>query len=154
MSLIGKIMSGSEPRPRVSLPVYIFLALLMVSCGKQISYGNIPEETVNFTIRPYSIDNDLHGVGSYKYFPYGYMGVFVYHIGFMDEEYMAYEQACPIDWEDGCYVEYDHNDEVLRGKICKSEYSTMNGYCKTYSGFALRKYRVTPVDGQTFQVSN
>lgn len=128
--------------------------MLPVSCGDPVSYGNIPEETVNFTVRPYSTDNTLHGVGSYKYFPYGYMGVFVYHIGYMDEEYVAFEQACPIDWEDGCYVEYDKNRELLVGTLCQQEFGTFDGYCKTVSGFALRKYRITYIDGQTFQVSN
>lgn len=138
----------------LSCSVTMVLLVVLHSCGKPISYGNIPDETVNFTVRPYSTDNVLHGVGNYKYFPYGYWGVFVYHIGYMDEEYVAFDQACPIDWEDGCYVEYDKSEEILRGTICKSEYSTFTGYCKTHAGFGLRKYRITYIDDQTFQVSN
>ncbi len=132
------------------------LSLWMTSCG-EISHGNIPEKTVNFTVRPYSMDNVLLATGGYKYFPYGYMGVVVYHIGDMDEEYVAFEQACPLDWENGCFVEYDKEQDVLTGKTCKGRFSSFTGYGrdKKNSGYALRKYHISyfGTNGE-FQVSN
>lgn len=132
------------------------LVLLMVSCG-EISYGNIPEKTVNFTVRPRSLDNTLMPVGSFKYFPYGYSGVVVYHIGDMDEEYVAFEQACPLDWEAGCFVKFDKDNFVLKGEQCHLTYSSYSGYGrdKGNARYALRKYHITYLSSQgEFQVSN
>lgn len=138
-----------------SLFAVVALWLFASGCGR-ISYGNIPEKTVNFTVRPLSMDNTLMTVGSFKYFPYGYSGVCVYHIGDMEEEYVAFEQACPIDWENGCYVEYNRDKDRFVGIQCQCEFSSFTGYGygKTASGFALRKYNITYLSNGDFQVSN
>lgn len=131
------------------------LLVCLLSCGHQISYGNIPDRSVNFTVRPYDLDNTLLPVGSFKYFQYGYSGVCVYHIGDMEEEYVAFEQACPLDWESGCYVQYNKQKDRLVGKECGGEFSSYSGfgYGKA-SRFALRKYHITYLSGGNFQVSN
>lgn len=133
----------------------LLLSVCLLSCGHQISYGNIPDRTVNFTVRPYDLDNILLPVGSFHCFPHGYSGVFVYHIGDMEEEYVAFEQACPRDWESGCYVEYNKQKDRLVGKDCGGEFSSYSGfgYGKA-SRFALRKYHITYLSGGNFQVSN
>lgn len=131
------------------------LFVCMLSCGHQISYGNIPDRSVNFTVRPYDLDNTLLPVGSFKYFDHGYSGVFVYHIGDMEEEYVAFEQACPLDWKSGCYVQYNRQKDRLVGKDCGGEFSSYSGfgYGKA-SRFSLRKYHITYLSGGNFQVSN
>lgn len=131
------------------------LGLVLYGCEHSISHGNIPERSVNFTVRPYDTDNTLMAVGGVKDFPYGYSGVCVYHIGDMEEEYVAFEQACPLDWESGCYVRYDKSKDRFVGKDCGSEFSSYSGfgYAKV-SHFALRKYRITYLNNGTFQVSN
>ncbi|MCM1169770.1 MAG: hypothetical protein NC324_07525 [Bacteroides sp.] len=137
------------------VPILIASGLCLVSCGHQISHGNIPDTSVNFTVRPYDLDNTLLPVGSFKYFSYGYSGVVVYHIGDMEEEYVAFEQACPLDWESGCYVQYDRNKDRLVGKDCKGEYSSYSGFGSgIVSSYALRKYHITYMTDGNFQVSN
>lgn len=148
------------PMRGLSSTIGMLLGLLlcggMLSGCQQITEGNIPERNVNFTVRPYDMDNVLLPVGGFKYFNYGYSGVFVYHIGDMEEEYVAFEQACPLDWEDGCYVEYDKPNECLVGRKCSGEYSTYNGFgkSKNVSRYTLRKYHITYLSGGNFQVSN
>ncbi|MDE7357600.1 MAG: hypothetical protein K2M74_04100, partial [Bacteroidales bacterium] len=127
----------------------------LCGCKDPVSYGNIPERSVNFTVRPYDMDNILMAVGGVKEFPYGYNGVCVYHIGDMAEEYVAFEQACPLDWESGCYVQYDKAKDRFVGKDCGGEFSSYSGFgYNKVSRFALRKYRITYLNNGTFQVSN
>lgn len=127
----------------------------VVSCGHQISHGNIPDVNVNFTVRTYDMDNTLLAVGNFKYFPYGHSGVFVYHLGDMEEEYVAFEQACPLDWESGCYVEYDKQKDRLIGKDCQSEFSSYSGFGHgKASRFALIKYHITYLSNGNLQISN
>lgn len=131
------------------------LCLGLCGCKHGISYGNIPEETINFTVYPFSLDNTLMATGNYKYFQAGYMGVFVYHIGYMDEEFVAFEQACPVDWEDGCYVEYDPQTSYLKGVRCQNTFSSFDGFGRSQGSrnYALRKCKVTWMDAQRFLVS-
>lgn len=128
----------------------------LASCRNQISHGNIPEVNVNFKVYPYAWDNTLLVAGSFKYFPWGYMGVCIYHIGYMDEEYVAFEQACPLDWEDGCMVEYDRVTDRMIGNRCGYEYSSFNGYGYNpeVRRYALRKYHITYLSDGSFTVSN
>ncbi len=153
-SLFGGRLPGWKTAARLAASLPMGLCFFLCSCGDPVSYGNIPDETINFTVYPYSLDNTLMAVGNYKYFPYGYSGVFVYHIGYMDEEFVAFEQACPIDWEDGCYVEFDPESNLLKGTRCHSEFGSFDGFCRTVSGYALKKCRITWTSSQTFQVSN
>ena len=131
------------------------LCLCLCGCNHSISNGNIPERSVNFTVHPYDLDNTLMTVGGVKYFNYGYSGVCVYHIGDMEEEYVAFEQACPMDWESGCYVQYDKAKDRFVGKDCGGEFSSYSGFgYNKVSRFALRKYHITYLNNGTFQVSN
>ena len=137
----------------------IGLCLLpLASCNSAIEYGEIPVEDihVNFIVRPYSMDNELLAIGNYKEFPdQGDWGVLVYHIGYMDEDYVAFNQACPFDCESsGCYVQYDKSKEAFIGSVCKQEFSTYTGFCTTVSGYGLVKYNITYYPDGSFLVSN
>ena len=132
--------------------------LPLASCNSAIEYGEIPVEDihVNFIVRPYSMDNELLAIGNYKEFPdQGDWGVLVYHIGYMDEDYVAFNQACPFDCESsGCYVQYDKSKEAFIGSVCKQEFSTYTGFCTTVSGYGLVKYNITYYPDGSFLVSN
>ena len=66
------------------------LCLGLCGCKDPVSYGNIPERSVNFTVRPYDMDNILIAVGGVKLFTYGYNGVCVYDIVYMSVLYGAF----------------------------------------------------------------
>ena len=129
------------------------LCLGLCGCKDPVSYGNIPDSTINFEVYPYSLDNTLMPIGNYIYKNAGYMGVFVYHIGYMDEEYIAFEQACPVDWENGCYVEFDSETGYLKGKQCQNTFSSYNGFGISVSRYALRKCKITWTNSQCFRVT-
>lgn len=142
---------------RFNAIVFLIVAIGTLSaCRHQISHGNIPAINVYFKVYPYGWDNTLLTAGSVKYFDYGYMGVCVYHIGYMDEEYVAFEQACPWDWEKGCMVEYDREIDRMVGKRCGYAYSSFNGYgySPEVRRYALRKYPINYAADGSFVVSN
>lgn len=126
------------------------------SCGDPIEYGEIPWEDiyVNFAVYPMSLDNVLLPAGNSKTFENeGVWGVFVYHIGYMDEEYVAFDLACPFDClSNDCRVRYDKAQEMFVSQ-CGQTFSTYTGYCNTVSGYGLLKYNITYM-GDSFVVSN
>ena len=141
---------------RIRTVFFSTLLCVLTACGHQISHGNIPEINVNFKVYPYSLDNTLLAAGNFKNFAHGYMGVCVYHAGYMDEEYVSFEQACPWDWEQGCMVEYDKETDRMIGQRCGYTYSSFNGYgnSKEVQRYALRKYHITYMANGAFVVSN
>ena len=101
-----------------------------------------------------SLDNVLLPAGNSKTFENeGVWGVFVYHIGYMDEEYVAFDLACPFDClSNDCRVRYDKAQEMFVSQ-CGQTFSTYTGYCNTVSGYGLLKYNITYM-GDSFVVSN
>ena len=127
------------------------------SCGDSIDYGKIPWEDiyVNFSVYPYSLDNRLAAVGNYKVFENeGVWGVFVYHIGDMEEEFVAFDRACPFDCRSSdCYVTYNAAEGAFVSK-CNQKFSIFTGFCTTISGYSLLKYNITYLSNGSFVVSN
>ncbi|MDE5735912.1 MAG: hypothetical protein K2H65_02400, partial [Bacteroidales bacterium] len=80
-------------------------AALFCGCPGPDEFRKVPVPPVQIRVYPYCMDNELGPVGSAKLFPnYGYAGIIVYH--FTETEYLAYDLACPNDYEYGCKVTY------------------------------------------------
>ena len=125
-------------------------------CGDPVDYGEIPWEDidVNFRVYPYSLDNMLMATGNSKVFEdQGMWGVFVYHIGYMDEPFVAFDLACPFDCRSNdCQVTYSKEDEAFISR-CGQKFSTYTGFCSTVSGYSLFKYNITYAEDGSFFVS-
>lgn len=138
------------------------LGLSLQSCHNSIDYGEIPWEDVyvNFTVNLSLGDengpnNILASIGNWKVFENeGVWGVFVYHLGDMEEEYVAYDLACPFDcMSSDCTVSYDATNACFVSK-CGQKFSIFSGFCTTISGYSLYKYHITYLSNGSFVVSN
>ncbi|MDE6112502.1 MAG: hypothetical protein K2G46_03685 [Bacteroidales bacterium] len=112
-------------------------AALFCGCPGPDEFRRVPVPPVQLRIYPYGMDNELGPVGNAKLFPnYGYAGIIVYH--FTETEYLAYDLACPNDYEHGCKVTYHPENlqlfcEGCTGcKVCKkgcgTVYSILTGF--------------------------
>jgi nitrite reductase/ring-hydroxylating ferredoxin subunit len=57
---------------------------------------------------------------------HGYAGIIVYH--YTDDEYLAYDLACPNDYQQGCKVEYFNGDLMLECPCCGTTFSIFDGF--------------------------
>lgn len=113
------------------------LAVLFCACPGPDEFRQVPVPPVQLRIYPSGMDNELGPVGNHKIFPnYGYAGILVYH--FTETEFLAYDLACPNDYEYGCKVTYSPKDLNLKcagcrecpdcGKGCGTIYSVLTGF--------------------------
>lgn len=102
-------------------------AVLFCACPGPDEFRKVPVPPVQLRIYPYGMDNELGPVGNSKEFPnYGYAGIIVYH--FTETEYLAYDLACPNDYEYGCKVTYHPGDLQLSCAGCGTVYSILTGF--------------------------
>ncbi len=108
----------------------LFLILLFstIACNKDEKrqyQGLIPNVSVSFFLNPYT--EGLLVPGDFKAYPYeGYRGVFVYCLD--QQSYMAYEMACPYDFEkETAVVEFDPTTYQLVDSTCNSRFQVIDG---------------------------
>lgn len=130
-----------------------FIFSATITCRKD-DYKPIPDTYVNFTINTSStIYLNLNNVGGYEYLTGGYKGIVVYRLS--NDEFMAYERACPHDWEnDSAFVNVNSSGMILTCNACGSEYIITDG--SNLSGpseYPLKQYKTT-FDGTYLQIYN
>ncbi|MEG1499211.1 MAG: hypothetical protein RSA02_05000 [Bacteroidales bacterium] len=133
----------------------VFMLLFFTSCPQHEKFREIPATYVNFIVRPFSLDNDLHAIGNYKYFPaQGYNGIIVYHLS--TSEFLAYDLACPNDYEYGCTIVYDPKTSTLIDrKCCGTTFNILSGFPEGSTlPSPLHSYKVTWINKEEIQVSN
>ncbi|MDR1973510.1 MAG: hypothetical protein LBQ31_02430 [Bacteroidales bacterium] len=87
----------------------------------------MPVPAVSFNVYPRGIDYDLRTIGGYKIFTsQGYAGIIVYH--YMENEFLAFDLACPNDYQQGCKVEYNSSTLLLECKCCGTTFSIFDGF--------------------------
>ena len=96
------------------------LLLLLAACGDQ--QPEIPYRKVRFTVSIPS--TNLNYVGGYEYFTGGVSGVVVYRYDIAN--FMAFDRACPHDWEEGGRVEVV-NSIFLYDSLCGSMFNILDG---------------------------
>ena len=107
-------------------------AALFCGCPGPDEFRKVPVPPVQLRVYPYGMDNELGPVGSAKLFPnYGYAGIIVYH--FTETEYLAYDLACPNDYEYGCKVTYHHDRLQLFCEGCAGCQECQKGCGTVYS---------------------
>jgi nitrite reductase/ring-hydroxylating ferredoxin subunit len=121
---------------------FLLISNLFLTCKEQTD--NIPQVYVDIQIDL----NDpqyfqLRLVGSYVYVTGGYSGIILYRLS--EDEFIAYDRACPYDYDCGKVYVDDYNFSAVDTDCCKSEYSLMldGAVTKGPSVFPLRKYFVT-----------
>lgn len=138
-----------------NLWVFVFLALLLMSCGKDEktpSQGIIPDVYVNFEIMPNGIDFLM--AGDWKaYNGEGYRGVIIYRID--QFTFNAFERACPYDPQEECaIVEVDGSGLILVDSCCMSQYNILDGMpIGGPTSYPLKQY-FTEYDGVRLHVFN
>lgn len=139
--------------------VLCFLLLwMMVELSACKDYRTaVPLASVGFNIYLNSYDLDLT-VGRSKVFKgynTGYLGTIVYRYG--QEDFVAYDIACPYDYVHGCSIAYVDSTHNMRCQsCCETKYNLMTGFPEKGSvhRYALRTYTVTKVNDFTYLVSN
>ena len=122
-------------------------AALFCACPGPDEYRKVPVPPVQRRVYPYGMDNELGPVGNYKLFPNdGYGGIIVYH--FTETEYLAYDLACPNDYEYGCKVTYHRELLNLKCEGCAGCPDCRTGCGTVYSvltGFPEEGYQPNPL---------
>jgi nitrite reductase/ring-hydroxylating ferredoxin subunit len=137
---------------------YVIFGLIAVmpllnACKKQKN-NPIPETYVSFYMNISStLYLNLASVGGWENITGGYKGIVVYRKS--SEEFMAFERACPYDWEiDSGYVSVESSGLILKCKSCGSEFLILDGsIMKGPSTLSLKLYK-TEFDGQTLHIYN
>lgn len=118
--------------------------LYLCSCSQGNDFREIPVPSVHLNVQPYGMDNVLGPIGNYKIFgSYGYAGIIVYH--FTETDYLAYDLACPNDYEYGKKVVYDPGSLTLTDKDgCGTVFSILTGFPeKGYLPNPLHTYKTS-----------
>lgn len=124
------------------------LFFLMVGCEPKNT--QIPYRKVSFTVPIFS--TQLNYVGGYEYFTGGVSGIVVYRYDV--NGFLAYDRACPHDWEEGGRVEVI-NSIFLYDSLCGSMFNILDG--SPISGPAedfLRSYYTYSEDEFNLRVYN
>ncbi|MCL2682773.1 MAG: hypothetical protein FWE63_04720 [Bacteroidales bacterium] len=155
------------------LSILCFLSLAVLfsssSCNDKRNPNPIPICAVNFVIYLDSFDQDL-SIGNVKTFndKRGYTGCFgssqykggVVVYRFADDEFFAYDMACPVDHFYGCMViEFSDMARVAPLEFeclcCKAKFNILDGYPKgSGNRYPMRKYKVTKERDRQFRVQN
>ena len=130
--------------------LWFFLVCLVCLAGCQTPDDNIPYRKINFTVSIPS--TGLVNVGGYEYFTGGVNGIVVYR--FDMQTFLAYDRACPHDWQRGGRVEVVQS-AYLSDSLCGSMFTILDGM--PLSGPAetpLRMYQTFMPDEFTLRVFN
>ncbi|MDR2556761.1 MAG: hypothetical protein LBC49_03505 [Bacteroidales bacterium] len=138
--------------------IILFVCILFIggSCSRVGRFIKIPVPAVSFNVYPYSIDYVLGPMGNYKIFPLqGYAGIIVYH--YTADEFLAFDLACPNDFQNGCSVEYKSSELILQCKCCGTTFSIFDGYPRSnveaYPS-PLHQYNATLIQNDVLYVTN
>ena len=126
----------------------LFMAFFVLACESQ--QPEIPYRKVRFNVSIPS--TQLNYVGGYEYFTGGVSGIVVYRSDM--NSYLAYDRACPHDWQDGGRVEVI-NSIFLYDSLCGSMFNILDGspIGGPATGF-LRPYSTYVEDEFTLRVYN
>jgi len=145
----------SSTRLTIYLLVTVLIVLLVITgCSKEEPRNEIPVVAVNFFINPNSTEYlELNGAGGWVYLTGGYRGIIVYRKS--DTEFMAFERACPYDWElTDARIEVDPSGLTAACPSCQSQFIMLDG--TPFEGpthYPLKQYQ-TQYDGNLLYIFN
>lgn len=128
----------------------LFSAVLLSVMSCRTPEDTIPYKRIHFSVSIPS--TNLINVGGYEYFTGGVSGIVVYR--FDMNTFLAYDLACPYDWEKGGSVRVE-NSIYLYDSLCGSIFNILDG--SPVAGPAetpLRMYQTFMEDEFTLRVYN
>ncbi len=134
-----------------TVSIFLLLFFICSSCGDKYN-GTVPYTKVRFTIS-LNTGNLVH-VGGCEYYTGGIRGVAVYRLDMVN--FLAYDRACPYDWEHGGYVAYDPATLTLNCEECGSSFNVLDGTPMrgAIATSSLRTYLARMLDDYTVHISN
>lgn len=138
--------------------IILFACTLFIngSCSRVNKFIKIPVPAVSFNVYPYSQDYKLGTISGYKIFPLqGYAGIIVYH--HTNDEFLAFDLACPNDFQNGCSVEYKSSELILECKCCGTTFSIFDGYPRNNADIypsPLHQYSASLVGNDVLYITN
>jgi hypothetical protein len=131
--------------------VFLFLVLGCFSCKDNYN-GTVPYRKVSFNVS-LNTGNIVH-VGGCEYYSGGVNGIVVYRVDMVN--FVAYDRACPYDWDYNGYVVYHSPSLSLQCEKCGSAFSILDGYPLdgSVATSPLRSYLCRMIDDFTLHISN
>lgn len=133
--------------------LFLCIASLLSGCDGY-EHETIPTVKVNITIYPDDVTYaNLNYIGGYEYLTGGVAGIIVYRLDMTT--FMAYDRACPYDWEDpGAWVCVDESGILLKDEHCGSTFNILDGsVINGPAQYPLKFYRTT-YDGRRLRIYN
>ena len=138
-----------------SFIILLVMLFALAGCSKNEDQQNpIPSVPVNFSINPNSTEYiELNTVSGWVNLTGGYRGIIVYRKAI--NEFMAYERACPYDWQNNnARVNVDNSGLIVECPVCKSQFIITDGSpFQGPSPYPLKQYQTT-YDGTLLYVYN
>ena len=140
---------------RIGLYFLLFsFVFFLPQCKKESQQNEIPVVAVNIAIDPNSTEYiRLNAVNGWEYLTGGYKGIIVFRSS--PDGFMAYERACPYDWEQTlARLVVDNSGITTECPSCKSKFSLNNGLPSSGpSSYPMKQYETT-YDGTTLYIYN
>jgi nitrite reductase/ring-hydroxylating ferredoxin subunit len=132
------------------LTLILTLVLTLVACKRQNQQNNIP----NVAVQEFVYLNTPQGFnltvqGGWIYNPGGVKGLVVYrrYFNFQFDDFITYDRACPLHWEDDCGTLEVVDDIYLECPCTGHQYILFDGSPVAGDSPPLRTYN-TDFDGQ------
>lgn len=136
----------------------IGLLAFCAACNNQNEFYNIPNVAISEFIYLSNPSNfDLTVQGGYIYRQAGYRGLIVYrrYMNFDENDFVAYERACPLHYSEPCSTMKVVNDLTIVCECDGKQYSLFDGSPFADNPSPSVKFYRTTFDGvNTIQVSN
>jgi nitrite reductase/ring-hydroxylating ferredoxin subunit len=136
------------------LLIFVLSTLIIGGCSKEEQKNEIPVVPVNFVVSPNSTEYiELNSVNGWVTVTGGYQGIIIFRKSLT--EFMAYERACPYDWEQpDARVTVEASGITAVCPVCKSKFILTDG--TPFEGpthYPLKTYQTT-YDGNLLFITN
>ena len=132
-------------------------ALLVTACARQTTDYDIPNVAVDRYIYLNNPENfNLTVQGGWVYTNGGYRGLVIYrrYFNFDNNDFVAYERACPVHWADDCGKLNVENGATLQCQCDQAEFVLFDGTPIDQASQSVKFYRTTFDGGNVIHVVN
>jgi nitrite reductase/ring-hydroxylating ferredoxin subunit len=145
-------------RKGLSILAIVGCISIFMSCTKQNEFYDIPNVAISDFIYLSNPTNfELQVQGGYVYRQAGYKGLIIYrrYMNFDDNDFVAYERACPIHYSESCSTMKVVDDLTIVCECDGKEYSLFDGSPFANNPSPSVKFYRTTFDGiNTIHVTN
>jgi nitrite reductase/ring-hydroxylating ferredoxin subunit len=142
---------------KTSILTFFVLMVASTACKKQQNMNTIPNVAVQEFVYLNTPEGfNLQVQGGWTYYGGGYKGLVVYrrYFNFQFDDFIAYDRACPLHWQDECGILKVVDNIYLECSCTGHQYLLFDGMPTAGDSPALRFYN-TQFDGQnTILITN